>query len=88
MTLSDPKSKSRVTIDAIDVLRAQLSHDLFAIAKFLFYTSKIGLWSIAQMNSKMAAFRCTALNFGTQTQILTYYVCYCIITSVLCLNVL
>ena len=40
MTLSDPYLDFKVigvTIDALDVLCAQLTHDLFAIAKFLLY---------------------------------------------------
>ena len=38
MTLSDPERRfqgHRVTIDTLDVLCAQLTRDLFAIAKFL-----------------------------------------------------
>ena len=38
-------SRSRVIIDALDVLRAQLTRDLFAIAKFLFFPmNQLAAW--------------------------------------------
>jgi len=42
MTLNDPYSRfqgHRVTVDALAVLYAQLTRDLFAIAKFLVFSN-------------------------------------------------
>ena len=47
MTLSDPYPRFQghgVTIDALDVLCAQLTHDLFAIAEFLIFIILIKIY--------------------------------------------
>ena len=44
VTLSDPKRRFQCHGDALDELCAQLTRDLFAIAKFLYYISVAVTW--------------------------------------------
>ena len=63
VTSSNPKPRFQghgVIIDALDVLHAQLTRDLFAIAKFLFYTGTDISATVRPMGVKF----CTTVDMG------------------------
>ena len=59
VTLSDPYPRSQghgvifMPIDALSVLCAQLTRDLFAIAKFLFYSNSIATTALSCIISEI-----------------------------------